>query len=1115
MNRKRRNRNNSRCLLSTAMSLSLFTTVQAEGVMVSQAVSGHKSLTRAYVMGPLEENKPKVMSIKGQVLDTQGIPVIGANVIVKGSTQGVVTDIDGNFMLDVADNSTLLISYIGFETKEVSVKGQTLLQVVLKEDSYSLNEVVVTALGISREKKALGYSVQDLKGDNLSTLNSNFSSSLAGKVAGVSINSNPVAGGSARVVIRGESSLNYQANQPLYVIDGIPVGNDAVQNHSTADFGNSAAEFNPSDVENISVLKGPAASALYGSRAANGVILITTKSGKNQKGLGISYSGSFTKETPLILPKMQTLFGQGKDGIYEGGNFGYSNNGLYPDGVNDSFDESWGPRFDGKPRVQFDSPTDNGYRAGDVYLTDRGNPIATPWVAHPDNMKDFFNSGHTFSNNVAISNSNDNGSYRVSYTHFDQDGLVPNNNIKRHTFSLNGSYKINKYLEVHSSASYVKTKSNNRPYLGYGRETPMYFFIWLPQNHDINSYRDYWQPGMEGIRQFQGNYGENHNNPYFFQYENTSGQDKDKFYGNLKLDLAFTDHLKLSMRGGTDFYNDFRPRQMAYSSANNPQGFYEETNIRFQENNFDALLSYDVHLPHSFYLMANLGSSLMYRMSKTSINTAKSLIVPGLYSLSNSVEKPDVQSYGYEKQTNSVYASLQLSYNNMVYLDLTGRNDWSSTLPSNNNSYFYPSVTTSILLNEIFTLPEYINYLKIRGGYAQVGNDTDPYNLRTVYGTGGFFGSNALISEESALKNKALKPERTSTFETGLEFSLFKDRLRADFSWYQSDSKDQILNLQSTPTSGYNSRMINAGKIRNTGIELVLNATPVILENGFTWRISMNFARNRGKVLDLVDGVDELIISAPGEDAKMIAKIGERMGQLYGPGFERVKEGPMKGQIIIGSNGLPVKTTDPILLGNVNPDWTMGVGSNFSFKGFELGALFDIRHGGVFVSRTINKGIGAGQLKETEIGRGAREPGTEYDDPYYLDGAAQLEDGSYVPNLTIHDGTYSEGVYGTDARSFHKDYYDHNSEAQTVDASFVKLRELKFGYTVPQKWANKIKLKSLSFYFVGQNLCLWTKNQHLDPEAAMANTGNGLVQGFEDLSVPSSKSLGFQINVSF
>ena len=1082
------------------------------GFTYRRAADGSYIVVRkSAVAGPVADK----VKLTGTVVGTNGEPIIGASVVVKGSANGVATDVDGNFTIDVPPNSVLQVSYLGYITKEVHVGKEKILKIELQEDTYALNEVVVTALGISREKKALGYSVQDLKGDDLGNLNSNFSSALSGKIAGVSVNTNSVAGGTARVVIRGESSLNYQSNQPLFVIDGIPVGNDAVQNFTNADYGNSSAEFNPSDVENISVLKGPAASALYGSRAANGVILITTKSGKSQKGLGISYSGTFTKETSLILPKMQRLFGQGKNGIYEGGNFGYSNNGLYPDGVNDTYDESWGPRFDGKPRVQFDSPTDNGHRAGDVYLTDRGNPIATPWVANPDNMKDFFDGGHTLVNNVAISNSNDHSAFRLSYTHYDQNGLVPNNNVKRHTFSTNSSYTINQWLEASVSASYVKTKSTNRPYLGYGRETPMYFFIWLPQSHNINSYRDYWQPGLEGLHQFQGNYGENHNNPYFYQYENTSGQDKDKFFGNLKLDVGFNDHLKLIVRGGIDFYNDFRPRQMAYSTADYPQGFYEEVDLRFQENNYDALLSYQPEMGSDFGVMANLGASYMDRTQKTSRATAKSLTVPGLYSLENSVEKPDVNSYGYHKRTNSVYGSVQLNYRHAVFLDITGRNDWSSALPVDNNSYFYPSVTGSILLNELLEMPEYLNYLKLRGGYAQVGNDTDPYNLRAVYNTNGFFGSNALISEESALKNKALKPERISTIEAGLEFSLFNDRLRTDLSWYRSDSKDQILNLQSTPTTGYNSRVLNAGKIRNSGIELVVSGTPVKLENGFTWDLSMNFARNRGKVLSLAEGINELVISSPGEDAKMVAKVGERMGELYGPGFERVKEGPLAGQIIIGSNGLPVKTSDPILLGNVNPDWTMGLGTQFAFKGFSLGVLFDIRQGGVFVSRTINKGIGAGQLIETEAGRGAREPGKEYDDPYYLEGAALLDDGSYAPNLTVFDGTYSQGVYGTDARSFHKDYYDHNSEAQLVDASFVKMRELKFGYTFPQKWISKAMIKSLSLYFVGQNLFLWTDNQHLDPEAAMANTGNGLVQGFENLSVPSSRSLGFQLNVSF
>jgi hypothetical protein len=665
--------------------------------------------------------------------------------------------------------------------------------------------------------------------------------------------------------------------------------------------------------------------------------------------------------------------------------------------------------------------------------------------------------------------------------------------------------------------NYIKTQSTNRPDLGYGRETPMYFFIWLPQSHNINSYRNYWQPGLEGIRQFQGNYGENHNNPFFYQYENTTEQDKDKFYGNVKLDFTLTEKWKFMARGGTDYYHDFRPRKMAFSTVSSPQGYYQEAKITFQESNYDMLLSYNTSFKDVFSMYAHAGTNYMDRKQRTSTNTAQSLIIPGLYSLSNSVEKPLVSAYTYHKRTNSVYGSVQFDYKRMIFIDFTGRNDWSSTLPKNHNSYFYPSITSSLLLNQLIRLPESVNFLKVRGGYAQVGNDTDPYNLRTVYMSEGFFGNAALISEESALKNRNLKPEQLSTVEVGLEFGLFNNRIHGDVSLYRATSKDQILNLQTSPVSGYSSEVINAGMIQNTGIEVILGGTALKLSNGLEWNIHVNFAANKGKVLELAEGIDDLVISAPGEDAKIVARVGERMGQLYGPGFERVKEGDMKGQIIIGSNGLPVKTDSPILLGNINPDWTGGISHSLVFKGFSLNCLFDIRAGGVFVSRTLNKGIGAGQLVETEIGRGAREPGTEYDAPYYLEGAALLDNGFYAPNLTIHDGTYSQGMYGTDARYFHKNYYDHNSEAQLLDASFVKLRELKFGYTLPQRLTGKVGLKTVGIYFFGNDLFLWTdkKNRHFDPETAMANTGNGSVLGFENLSIPTSKSIGLQLNLSF
>ncbi len=1070
------------------------------------------------------------ITVTGTIVDEGGNPVPGANIIVKGSTQGVTSDINGRYSITVpGESSVLMFSFIGYETQEIQVADKRTIDVPLREQSTEITEVVVTALGITRETKALGYAVQQVDGASLNEAKeSNFMSNLSGKVAGVNIISNSPVGGSARMIIRGESSLNYFGNQPLFVVDGVPTGNSPISNTGDADYGNSAGEINPADIESVNILKGPAASALYGSRAANGVVLITTKSGRGaKKGVGVSVNFGSTWENPLRLPKFQNDFGGGSNGQYEGGNFGYSNGGLYADGIEDTYDESWGPRFD--PTVmkkQYDSPTTNGFRGGDVYLPNRGEIIPTPWVAQPDNMKDFFETGHTYNTNVALSGNTDKATFRASYTNVNQTGIVPNNDLKRNTVSVNTSFKLTNQFTASVSGSYVNSQSTNRPDLGYGRNRPMYLFVWMPRNISTKSMRNYWQPGMEGIQQFQYNYGEGHNNIYFYQNENTNGQNKNEVYGNVKLEYKILPNLIVMARAGTNFYDDFRPSKLAFSSTGdtggdtNAYGRYSEYRQKFQENNFDFLITYTNHLG-DFNYGVNFGSNRMDQHYRSATQIAPQLLIPGIYNIGNSRVATRTSAYEWDKRINSVYAMLQLDYKRKVFLDLTGRNDWSSALTGqadweNNNSYFYPSVSTSILFDQIFDMPAIFDLAKLRFGYAQVGNDTSPYQLATIYNYGQLWDGTPSLNESQDQKNKNLKPERSYTYEIGAELMLFRNRLGLDVTYYDIKSKDQILSLESAISSGYKTRMVNAGEIQNRGIEIMFRAVPLQFANSLTWNLNVNFAKNTSKVIKLASGINNITQSAPGEDARIEARVGERMGALYGPGFERVASGDMKGQVIIGSNGRPLITADNIYLGNINPDYTIGITNRVSFKGAYIEALLDIRQGGVFVSRFLNKAAGAGQTIETAEGRSARTPGTEYDDnkPYYRDGAADMGNGNYQPNLTIFDGTLSQGVYGCGIRDYHKRYYDHNSEAQLMDASFVKLRELKIGYQIPSSVLQNFFIQNITVSLVGRNLFLWTKNQHVDPETG-ASTGSGLVGGFEDLSLPSTRSLGFNISVNF
>jgi TonB-linked SusC/RagA family outer membrane protein len=1068
--------------------------------------------------------------VTGTVLTEKGELLQGATVVAKNTAnnQSVysVTDDNGVFLfrkLVVGNKYDFSFSFLGyepgefrgFEVKQASQKNSIMVR--LKEKNAVLGQVVVTALGIVQKKASLGYATQEVKGAVLNEArDNNFVNSLSGRVAGLNIISGTGVGSSARITIRGESSLNYFKNQPLVVVDGVPVSNDPVTNSgggTSPDYGSSLDELNPADIESVNVLKGAAASALYGSRAANGALVITTKSGKGVKGIGVTLTSGYTIENPLKLPKFQNSFGGGSDGLYSGSNFGYSNNGLYPDGVNEDWDESWGPPLDGRLIPQFDSPTKNGFRGADVNLPNRGDIIPTPFIPHPDNMKDFFVTGHTRFNSVALAGSNDVSNYRFSYTNDAETGIVPNNNLTRNSFNLKTGYKLSDRFTAEAVATYTNTSSTSRPNLGYDHGTPMYEFVWFDRNVNINSLRNYWQPGLEGIQQFSQDYGNGHDNPFFYAYESTSGQTKNQLYGNIKLTYKVLDNLTIMGRAGTDYFNDFRPSRMAMSSSNAPQGSYQETTLSYQENNYDFLISYTKNI-HDFHFDLSGGGNTMERFRGERQFTAGELVIPDIYSLNNTNVPVQASSGDEHRRTNSLYAFLQADYQGKVYLDITGRNDWSSTLPASNNSYFYPSVNSSILFNKIFNMSPKIDLLKLRLAYAEAGNDADPYSILTPYNYQQLYNGIPSLSESSTLNNLNLKPEKSSTTEIGAEVSLFKGRLGLDVTGYSTNSRNQILSLPTPVSSGYRNRVINAGEISNKGIEVELNAVPIKLSGGFTWNVMINFARNVSKVVSLAPGVDRIVQEAPGEDASIEAVVGQRMGALYGPGFVRVPTGPLKGMPIIGSNGLAEITPTSIYLGNINPDWTAGITNRFSYKGVYLEFLFDIDHGGVLVSRFINKATGAGQLAETAGARLKHAPGDVYNSDYFRDGGVLQTDGSYARNLQIFDGSYSKGLNGTGPRDFYKEYYDHNSEQQLVDRSFVKLREAKLGYNFPKRLYSRLPIQNISFSLVGRNLLLFTKNQQFDPETG-ASTGQGLVGGFENLSLPTTRSFGANLNINF
>ncbi|MCH6201391.1 SusC/RagA family TonB-linked outer membrane protein [Aquiflexum sp. LQ15W] len=1043
--------------------------------------------------------------VDGKVTDPAGQPLPGTSILVKGTNRGTVADLGGLYNIMASPNDTLTFSFIGFEKIDRLVGNSSIINITLME-GIEIGEVVVTALGMERDAKALGYAVQTVGGDRFTEAReTNVLNSLSGRVAGVQItNGSSTLGGSTRVTIRGESSLNINANQPLFVVDGIPISNNIVGSSGRGglevDYGNSAGEINPDDIASMTVLKGPAAAALYGSRAANGAILITTKSGKGKKGLGVTINSNTTFDSPLVMPQWQDKYGQGNNGQFTFVNGAGAGNA---DGV----DESWGPEMDqGLNIPQFDSPRNiPGFRGGDLNAPAGSTINATPWVSQKDNINNFFQTGVTLANNVSIAGDNEKANVRFSWTNLDQKGIVPNTDLKRNTLALNSGINIvPEKLTLNTTVNYQNTTSGNRPNISYGTESLMYLWIWYGRQVNTDNLRDYWMPGLEGVQQFNYNYNY-HDNPYFTVYENTNGQQKGRVFGNVSLNYKITDKLNLMVRTGLDTYNELRDRKRAFSTQRFPRGHYREDNIYFNERNSDFLLSYSENGRGTWTYNVALGGNLMSQENRFQQVIAPELLIPGIYNLTNTAVALQIDQFNSKKKINSLYGFGQIGFKNILFLDITGRNDWSSTLPVNNNSYFYPSATLSAILSDMIQMPRNVSLVKVRAAYAEVGNDTSPYSLTNVFNNQIAWGSDQAKTESSVLSNADLRPERTASTEFGFDLRFFEGRLGLDVTYYDNVTRDQIIPITLDIATGYNSRIINAGKIQNRGIEIVALANPIKRQNGFRWDVIANFTSNRGRVLELTEGLDTYTLTAT-NGAFIQARIGERMGNIYGVGFARVEDqnSPYFGQIIHNSTGTPLRDSELKLQGNYNPDWMLGIQNNFSYKNFNLGFLFDIRYGGIVVSRTKTIGSTSGQLEETLFGRENGYDLTVEGNGIISPGVIQNADGSFTPN-TIK----------ITSRNWHNRYYERNNvEAAKYDASYVKLREVTLGYNVPRELIRKLPFEDIKISLVARNLALWTENPHFDPET-LAMSGGTLQPGVENMAFPSTRSLGFNINLKF
>ena len=1058
----------------------------------------------------------QVTTVRGIVTtEEDGEPVIGASVIVKGTSLGTVTDVNGRFELSGLPPSAtrLLISYISLMAKEVAIAPQ--VSVTLKSDTHLLDEVVVTALGISREKKALGYTAQEVKQDALvQGKDNNLLNSLSGKIAGVRITNTQGDVGSSRIVIRGETSIAGE-NQPLFIVDGIPVDNSQLNARSSGrDFKNAIADLNPEDIKTLTVLKGPNAAALYGARAAHGAIVITTKGGdKRQKGIGITLHSSTQVSFVATLPEFQNLFGQGA-----GGRFSYvDGKGA---GVNDGVDESWGPRLDiGLLIPQFDSPLDAD-----------GNRVATPWVSHPNNVRDYFRMGISTNNGISVARGDDKYQFRVGYNYEKQVSIVPDAGTNKTNISLNTDYHLAKWIVVGATANYIVYTAPSLPGSAtpsgsnVRSNSPMLQFLWFGRQVDTNSLKaDY-------TRNWNSSY---YDNPFWSASYNTQSQERHRLIGDLHAEFRLTDGLNVRFRTSTDWYNDRRKSKVKWGSAGagSPYGSYAEDAYTVKENNTEVLATYIKQLNKNWGIDALLGFNVRNKQYENNYQAAPRLAVADLYTLTNSRDPLTSSNDFYRLRQYGLYGSIQLDYRRWAFLNITGRNDWSSTLPVDNNSYFYPSVTASVLLSEAFGWrSKAVNYLKIRGGWSQVGADANPYQLATVFTSETAFNGNPLQSSSTIGMNPNLKPEKTSSIEAGFEAAFWDNRLCLDFTYYKTDSRNQILKLATTAASGYTSQVRNAGHIRNRGYEIQLGAVPIQTSKGFRWNLDLNYGANRSKVIKLDD--EGLITSYQlySSGIQILASVGEAYGTLYGTSYVR----DANGSIVVDANGLPKISTTNKTLGKFTPDWTGGVSNTFSYRSLSLSFLIDASVGGSIFSNTNKTGKYTGVLANTLSGRDAEHGGLWYytaamgnnvrlpespsysvssDGLYYAQVNGQstrvYQDGIMVEGVT-ESGSKNEEVVSAE-KYYHRIY--SIAEANVYDASYVKLREVALSYRLPRLWTQKLHLQEASVTLTGRNLwTIYKSVPNIDPESALT-TGNA--QGVEAYSLPTTRSFGVNLSVKF
>lgn len=1030
-------------------------------------------------------------TLTGTVIDSNGEAMFGVTVAAKEAAGvGTITDIDGKYTLNLPDGvKTIVFSSVGYETIEKPFSGQSIIDATLKMGSVNLETTVVTAIGIKKEEKSLGYSATQVKNDELTKARgSSVVNSLQGKVSGVSISSaSGSPGASSKVILRGMSSISGN-NQPLYVVDGVPINNEVVNSTSLnggLDFGNRANDINPDDVESMSILKGSSGTALYGSRAANGVIIITTKKGSSNKNgqAKIVVNSSVTFSSPLMFPTFQNDYGQGfysKPNITE--------------------NTSWGPRFDNKVRLW--GQVIDGYQQ------------YKPYQAQKNNIKDFFDVGQNFNNSISLSGGNEKGTYYVSYSNIYADGIFPTDADKynRHTFALRGSYKLNERLTSSSSFNYIKKNSSFVP-TGQDQavmdnllQTPR--DISIVDHENINS-RFSSLPGY-----FNG-YAIN---PYYVLKEHGNDANEDRIFGKLDFNLKIADGISASWRLGTDISNtdlkQWRAITKGYLSNSDEIGRVTQNNYSTNEINSDFVLNISKKINEDLSLDVLFGHNVNMQEYKTKSMSVNGLDIPYFYDLSNSSGKPTINEYKREKRIIGVFSSVDIGYKGMLYLSIAARNDWSSSLPKKNNSFFYPSVNLSFVLSEAFPgLAKYMPYGKIRAGWAQTGNDAAPYQVFSTFAQGNHrdgyreltYPLNGAINgfeKGNLIGNPELQPEISTEFEIGGDFRFFDNRLGLDISYYNKTITDLILATDLAYSTGFSAQTLNIGQITNKGIELLLTVTPIKTKD-FKWDLSFNFTKNDNKVDKLAEGLTEVSIGGL-SSTPLVAMPGHPLSVIKGDAVARDPQGRM----IVNEKGLPIKSTKQVIYGNTQNDYIAGFGTALSYKGLSLSATLDIRKGGIMYSRTASLMSFSGTATTTTFNE--RQP-------FIIPNSVIEVTDATTGKITYEENTTpiaaAENLHTYWGSSYGGGLYDKRF---VIDKSFVKLREVTLSYSLPNSLLKKSPFSAVQLSVIGTNLIIWLpdSNEYVDPEST--TFGNDIEGDFGEYGAsPTVRSIGGSVKLTF